>query len=124
MEELVLFVMMFVFVYLGYLIFVINKPKVLNNMVEGRELMYLKKIYKLDYEKINIKKIARAVALTNSFILSFVTSIVFLINDWIDNFYLQLLLMLVMGFIILIPLILILYNMIGKHYAKIQKGVK
>ena len=125
MENIIVFIVLFILVYLAYEIFVLHNKKALNKMKEGRELSFLKRNYKLDYDKLDIKKVARFIALANSFILSFTTTLVCIINEWVKNFYLWLLICLVMSIVILIPLILILYNLIGKRLKKKQndKGV-
>ena len=74
MKDIILFVSVFVIVYLVYFIFVVNRKKSLNKLQDGKELIYLKKCYKLNYSKINIKSIANAIALGNAFVISFVAS--------------------------------------------------
>lgn len=121
MENIIIFGILFILVYLAYEIFIIHNKKALSKIKEGKELFFLKRNYKLDYEKLNMKKVVRVIALTNAFILSFTTTLVCLINDWVKNFYLWLIICLVMAIFILIPLILIIYNLIGKYLKKQQK---
>jgi len=110
MKEIIMFLLIFILVYLFYFIFVINKKKALKKLPNGKELTFLKYRYKLNYSKINIKSLAHKVALTNAFILSSTVTIISLI----DNFILALLIAL----LVLIPLILICYHLIGTHYQK------
>ncbi len=124
MEHVIMFIVLFILVYLFYLLFVINKKGALTKMKKGKEFTLLKHIYKLDYTKLNIKQIANKIAIANAFILSFMTTIVTLLNTWISNFYLWLIVSLVMAFILMIPLTLIIYSRIGSYYQKKQKGVK
>lgn len=124
MLELLLWVGMFVLIYLFYELFVIRKEKVLENMKEGKELSLLSKKYKLDYSKINMKELVRRIALANAFILSTVVSLVSLLQNWISNFLLWMVAVLVVGMLLLIPFILIVYSKIGRYYQKKQGGEK
>ena len=117
----VLFVCLFILVYLFYYLFVIRSKKAMTKLQDGKEMTFLNRNYHLDYTKLNPKKIANAIALANSFILSFTTVIVCILNDWIKNFYLWLLACMLMAFVILFPLIIILYHLIGSHFSKKQK---
>lgn len=120
MENIIIFVVLFILVYLMYELFVLHNKKALEKMKIGRELYFLKRNYKLDYDKLNMKYVARLIALTNAFILSFTTTVVSIINNWVNNFYLWLIICLIMAIVILIPLILIIYGLIGKHLKKKQ----
>ncbi len=115
MKQLIIFIILFVLVYLFYLIFVISRKKSLNKWKNGKELTFLRYRYKLNYDKINIKCLGHVIALSNAFIMASVVTFVSLFN----NFLLQMLI----GFLILIPIILIVYHIIGRHYQKkMQKG--
>ena len=97
MRELLLWLGMFVLIYLFYELFVIRKEKVLENMKEGKELSLLSKKYKLDYSKINMKELVRLIALSNAFIISTVVTLVCLLQNWISNFLLWMIAVLVVG---------------------------
>ncbi len=124
MRELLLWLGMFVLIYLFYELFVIRKEKVLENMKEGKELSLLSKKYKLDYSKINMKELVRLIALSNAFIISTVVTLVCLLQNWISNFLLWMIAVLVVGLLLLIPSILIIYTRIGRYYQKKQGGEK
>ena len=124
MSELLLWLGMFVLIYLFYELFVIRKEKVLENMKEGKELSLLSKKYKLDYSKINMKELVRLIALSNAFIISTVVTLVCLLQNWISNFLLWMIAVLVVGLLLLIPSILIIYTRIGRYYQKKQGGEK
>ena len=124
MIHIIIFIGLFIFSYCFYLIFVISNKKALEKMKKGRELLFLKKVYNLDYDKLNIKKLVKTIALTNSFILALTTTFVTFLNEWIKNIYVWLLVCLVMALLLLIPLILITYHLIGTYYKKQEKGVK
>ncbi len=124
MRELLLWLGMFVLIYLFYELFVVRKEKVLENMKDGKELSLLSKKYHLDYNKINMKSLVRLIALSNAFIISTVVAIVCLLQNWIHNFFLWMIAVLVVGILLLIPFILIVYTRIGKYYQKKQGGGK
>ena len=124
MRELLLWLGMFVLIYLFYELFVIRKEKVLENMKEGKELSLLSKKYKLDYSKINMKELVRLIALSNAFIISTVVTLVCLLQNWISNFLLWIIAVLVVGLLLLIPSILIIYTRIGRYYQKKHGGEK
>ena len=124
MKEVIIWFVLMVIIYLFYELFVIHKEKALENMKEGKELTLLSRKYHLDYQKLNLKSVVRTVALTNSFIISTVVTIGYLLQFWISNFFLWTLAVLGIGMILLVPCILIFYSFIGKHYQKIQEGGK
>ena len=115
MKDLIFSLVIFVIIYLIYLITVIRKKKNLDKLMEGMEVTYLKKRYKLSLKKVNKKKIANVVALTNSFIVSIT---IFLVS-FIENNILKLL----VGFIILIPGIIITYHFIGIYLKRSEENV-
>ena len=121
MDNLIIFLALFIIVYSFYYLFVVLNKKMLEKRKTGKELTFLKNNYKLDYKKLNIKSLVNVVALSNSFILAFTTTLVCLLNDWIKNFYLWLLACLLMSLLFLIPLIIVIYSLIGTYYSKKQK---
>ena len=110
MKELFMFLIMFLFIYLFYLIFVIRRKSVLKNFQNGKELRYLRAKYNLNYNKINIKKLANVVALANAFIFSSTISIMSLVG----NIILEVLL----GITTLVLLMIIIYHFIGIYFKK------
>lgn len=124
MENIIIFIGLFIIVYFAYLVFVILNKNALEKMKTGRELSFLKRNYNLNYNKLNMKKVVNAIAIANAFILSLTTTLVSFLNSWIDNFYIWLIVSLIMSILFLIPFILISYHLIGSHFRKIQKGVK
>lgn len=114
MRELIFYLIMFVFVYLFYLIFVLNRKNVLKKFPNGKEMRYLKYKYGIKVNEKNIKKIANTVFLGNSFILSTTVFVVCIFNN--------LLLEIILGLITLIILMLGVYHLIGTYYKKKQGG--
>ena len=97
----------FMLIYLFYLVTVITRKNKLDKLMKGMEITYLKKRYKISLKKVNKKKLGHLIAFTNSFIFALTVSIVSFIENHI--------LMLLVGFIILIPLIIICYHILGLY---------
>lgn len=110
MEYLITFVTCFIVIYLIYFFVIINRKKGLESFKKGKQLDFFKTVYKLDFRKIDIKKFAHSLSLTNAFIMSTTITII----DLIDNFALKM----ILGIIILIPLMLIMYKFLGEYYKK------
>ena len=119
--NIILFISLFLIVYLMYYLFVIRSKKAMIKMQNGKEMLFLKRNYHLDYDKLDTKKVANSVALINAFIISFTTEVVCLLNSWISNLYLWLICSMFMAIVILFPLIIILYHLVGTYYNKKQK---
>ena len=112
MREIILFVITFLMIYLIYYIFVISKEKTLNKWKNGKEMTYLKKVYKIKVK--DLKKMANIIACTNALIVAITVSVISVINNFISQ--------MLIGFVVLIILILLAYHIIGKYYQK--KGKK
>ena len=74
------------------------------------EILYLVNKYHLDLEKINYKKLLYTV----SIVASIDMAIAMVVISPIKNIYLQIL----VGFLVIIPLILVTYNSIANYYIK------
>lgn len=110
MNYLLTFIISFLIIYLLYYIVIINRKKGIESFKQGKQLEFFIKTYKLDKKKLNIKKFAKSLAITNSFIMALTLTIL----ELIDNLIIKLLLCV----IILTILMLILYNQLGKAYKK------
>ncbi len=104
------FIFCFLIIYLLYLFIIVLRKKGLEKFKSSKQLEYFKIKFKLDIDKLNLKSFANTVALTNAFIIGATVAIVGIV----DNFILKLML----AFIILMPSIYIIYNIIGSHYKK------
>ena len=104
------FIISFVIVYLFYLFTVILQTKRYDKFKKSNQVMYFVNRYKINVNKINMKKFTNILGLTNSFIISIAFTATFLV----DNLILQLLI----GLIILIPLIFIFYGFRGNYLKK------
>ena len=108
--SLILFLVTFVVVFFIYLLFVIRRRKYLDKFIKGKEISYLKKVYKIKIKESDYKGIAILVAITNSFIMAISVTIVSLFKNIIIE--------ILVGFGTVMALILICYHIIGKLYQK------
>ena len=115
MQEIIFYILCFLLVYLIYLCFVVFRKKKLNKYRTSTEVRYLEYRYHINMENINLKKMANTMALANAFIISNTVTIISFIDET--------LLKLAVGFVVLIPMILLVYHIVGKYYQK-KYGVK
>ena len=111
MDEVVSMVIVFIVVYLVYLLLVVFNKKGRKKLKTGIEAKFLKKVYKIELNKISEKKFANSIAINNSIIIAvtfYITGLFF------ENFILQILI----AFPFLILLIIILYSITGRYYKK------
>ena len=110
--DLYWFIGTFVIIYLFYLFsYVIGKKKKYNKKKVPIELSYLIKKYRLDIKKLNYKKIMNEIALISSFDIAFTATFMFV---FVKNIYLSI----ILGMIIIFPLIIITFNILGSIYKK------
>ena len=114
MEEMIIYFGCFVIVYLLYFLLVILQKKALIKYETSTEIRFLETKYKIKFKRKDMKKIASLNALGNAFIISNVI----LVIGFVEGIIFQMLL----GFVILIPSILIVYSILGKHYQKKYGG--
>lgn len=110
MERIIVTIIVFLFIYLLYAITVIHNKKKIKDFDKSGQAAFIIKKYKLSVSKINMQSFARLIALANSFIIA----LTFFITDFIENYILKLL----VGFVILVPAILLCYHLIGIFYQK------
>ena len=120
MQEVILFVMSYIVVFLLYQIFIIRRAKTNDKKNKKRkkkrevrepfEVTYLVSKYKLDLEKINYNRLLRVISLVSSFDIALIVSIILLI----DNFILEI----VVGFITTILIILVSYHLVYLAYKR------
>ncbi len=126
MKELMVFVFTFILIYMLYYLFTIRKE--LNKIERKRkgkvkkrkkkvdeaklpvEIQYLVLRYKLDLGKITYWKLLQLMGVVTSFDLALVVTVV----SFVTGTGLQLL----VGFVLLIPVLLLSYHFIGLHYKK------
>lgn len=116
MEEIVLFFMSFLFIFIIYQFFIIGPlRKKSNNKVNKKdkellEIKYLTTKYKLDLKKIEYNQLLQICGIVSSFDISLTVSLIFLS----DNLLLELLI----GFISISVLIIISYHFVYLFYKK------
>ena len=117
MEELILFIMCFVLVYIIYQLFVIipakkrrNKGSKKGNDKEVFEVKYLESVYKLDLKKIKYEQLLQICALVTSLDISIGVFFVCLAkNFWTEMLF---------GFVSVMISILITYHLVYLFYKK------
>lgn len=111
----------FVIIYLFYIFtYVIGKKKKFNKNKVPIELGYLVKKYRLNMNKISYKQIMNQIGLISAFDIAFTATFIFV---FVKNIYLSI----IIGAILIVPLIMITFNILGSFYKKkglIENGNK
>ena len=110
MEELIMYVLIFLLSLISYYLFILRSDKKIEKYKKSSEIVYLVSKYKIDLKKVNAKKLSILLAVTNSFIFATTVLISSLFSAWVLKVF--------VGLSVLIPLILIFYHLIGTHYNK------
>ena len=110
MTYLIAFIISFSIVYLFYLFTVVLQKKKYDKFKKSNQVMSFVNKYKLNVNKINMQKFTNILGLTNALIIAIAFTATFLV----ENLFLQLL----VGLIVLIPLLLIFYSLIGLYLKK------
>lgn len=113
MQEIILFLMTFLFVFLIYQLFIVRGAKRKNSVKRPMEIRYLESRYKIDIKLVDYKRLLLVVSLVSSFDIAFLVSIVMMIHHYI--------LEILVAFVVVIPLILFSYHLVGIYY--VQKGL-
>ena len=111
-DELLVFLLTFLFVFLIYEFFLVRKAKKDKRAKKPIEINYLVSKYKLNLKKVKYKRLLNIICIVSAFDISLVVTIISII----DNFFLQLL----VGFALIMLLILVSYDIVGRIYK--QKG--
>ena len=118
MEYLIFFIVLFLLIVIIYNVFVIRKERALSKMKTNKEVIIFTKLNNINVENIDLKKLVRILSFSNAFIISLMATIVLILKDIISNFYLWILGSAVISFVLLIPLILGIYKLVGKIFKK------
>ena len=110
-NNLFMFFVSFIFVYIVYVLVLKRREKNPEKMMKSTEIIYLKNKYSINFDKLGKKKTRNIIALSNAFIVSFVIFVLAFIPLGIIK--------LTIGVVILIPLIIGVYHLIG---TKLKKG--
>ena len=118
MEEVILFLLSFVFIFLLYQIIIIGPAKRSKSLkTRGKrkdknpiEVKYLISRYKLDMEKVNYNQLLQIVAITSSFDIALIGSLIMAVED----FFLSV----VVGIVAIVVLIMGSYHLVYLFYKK------
>ncbi len=117
MEELILFILTFIFVLIIYEIFIVTpaknrkkKPGRKKKDKEVLEVLYLTKRYRLDLEKVNYNQLLQIIAITSSLDIAIICSLIMLF----DHFLLRIL----VGGISIVVVLLVSYHIVYLFYKK------
>ncbi len=117
MEEVVLFILTFIFVLIIYEAFIVAPAK-RRKSKKGRkkkdkevlEVLYLVKRYRLDLEKVNYNQLLQIIAITSSLDIAIICSLIMLF----ENFVIRLL----VGGLSIVLVLLISYHIVYLFYKK------
>jgi len=110
MEYIIYFVLTFIFCYIVSYFLLVRKRDRYDNKKVPVEVQYMVNKYKLNMKNIDYRKFLKSISLVGS--IDMATSVIIVYN--INNVFLQLL----VGFIVLIPLILVSFKLLAKYYIK------
>ncbi|MCI8588029.1 MAG: hypothetical protein HFG40_00060 [Bacilli bacterium] len=109
MEFFVNFIIIFIVVYLAFYFVTVRKAR-RNSKKIPVEVQYLLIRYQIDLKKIRYRNFVHSIAIVGSIDIAFVGAVVLFVN----NTFLQLLI----GFVLLVPIILGSFLVLGKYYQK------
>lgn len=112
MKQIILFFLSYLMIYSSYYVLVLKKEDKLKKFKKSTELNYLKKVYHINSSHYDLKWLANKIILVNSFIIS--------ITVVIAGFASNIILMLLLGFVILFPSIILIYHILGKYLQKME----
>ena len=110
MKYLYLGIGCFILIYLLYLITVVFNKKKMKNFFDTTQAKYFINRYKLDTKKVSAKSLANAIAIANSIMIA----LTLLATEITTNYYLKILI----GLVVLIPLMFVIYSIVGNIYKK------
>ena len=110
MNQVILFLLTYIFTFLLYQLFIIRRAKRKKNPKEPLEVTYLKMKYHLDLKGESYKQLLQIIAFTSAFDISVVVSVIMLL----ENFYLEI----IISFILIIVMIVVSYHMVYLFYKK------
>ncbi len=110
MQEIILFIFTFLIVYIIYQIFIVRKEKRRNSKKRPPEVNFLIYKYNIDIKKLDYHKMLNTISIISSLDITIIVTII----STLTNFWIQLIVALVLIF----PIFLISYYFIGKYYIK------
>lgn len=115
MEYLIYYLLAFIIIYLFYLFTVILQTKRYEKFKKSNQVMYFVNRYHINPDKLNMKRFTNLIGLVNAFIIATGFMATFITDS--------ILLMIGIGIIVIVPLMLLCYHIIGKYYQK-KEGKK
>ena len=116
MENLIVFVLSYIFILIIYEVFIINRAKK-NRDDESKkkpiEIRFLINKYGIDINKINYNQLLQVVALVSSLDIAVIAAGMTMFESVIVE--------IIFAFIVVIPITFFSYNIIGKKYRKKMK---
>jgi membrane-associated HD superfamily phosphohydrolase len=111
MQEIILFLLTYLFVLILYELFIVRRAKSKKKTKKDPiEVTYLVRKYHLDMKKVNYNQLLQIIALTSSFDIALIVSIIVLLK----NFILEIL----VGFIATLVIIMLSYHLVYLFYKK------
>lgn len=110
-SDLISFIVIFILVYVLYFFVITGSKKKKNRDKYPIELLIIIEMYRLDIKKINYKSIMNKISLAIAFEFSFTSIFIF-------KFINSNLLCILVGILMLIPLTVIFFRLIGKSYVR------
>ena len=107
-QELILFLVSFIVIFLLYQFFIIKKAK--KKSKDPIEVTYLVNKYKLDLEKVSYKRLLNVISIVSALDIALVVSIIVLLKSFI--------LEMIVGFISTLVIILASYHLVYLVYKK------
>ena len=107
------FVLIFLIVIIVYFVFINKRRSDYKKLKDGNYVKYFIAKYNLDMRKTNYKTVLKVIALMNSFIIAFASTLILYIDSFIWK--------IVVCFIVVFILIYALYEIVGR-YMKNKEG--
>ena len=115
-DLLIDFVLMFLIIYLVYLILINRKKVKYEQLKETDFIKIFIRRYNINVEKVNYKLLINVVALINSFIIAFTSTIILKIESIVWS--------VIVAFVVLFLLVYSLFELAGRYFKKIEGQVK
>lgn len=109
MEEVVLFGLCFFVVLVFYEIFIVKKAKKKKDKIP-MEAKYLIGRYKIDLDKANYNQLLQVIAIVSSFDIALIVSIAMIFDSYLYQ--------ILVALIVVVPIILLSYHLVGLFYKK------
>ena len=107
------FLLMFLLILVIYIVFINRRKKSYFKLKKSDEVKIFMARYNLDIKKQNYKKILNAIAIINSFIIAFTSTLVINIEKFIWK--------ILICFIVIFTLIYALYELAGRYFKKMEE---